>query len=127
MMTLADLQAQEAPEATTDTVVEEAIPAVVKHAVELTKLGTEKARTRYFAKDARTSVLVYLPGSVPEQLAGQTLELPLAAASSKTAKGRTKLEWNSEVKGQGNVTVYGYVPADAKHVTGFAVTFPKGN
>lgn len=126
MMTLADLQAQEAP-ATAPVEAAQDIPAIVKHAVELTKLGTEKARTRYFAKDGNgTSVLVYLPGSVPEQLAGKELELPIGNASSSTKKGRTKLTWEHG-ESPNHVTVYGYVPADAKHITGFVVQFPKGN
>lgn len=125
-MTLADLQAAEAPakEAAPATPVQE-IPAAIVHNVKLSKLGTERRRTSYFATDGLTKVSAYLPGKLPETLKGQSLELGLADASSSTKKGKTSLTWEQETA-EGLLSVFATVPAKAKHVTSVTVNFPKG-
>jgi hypothetical protein len=127
MTTLADLQAREIAVTPTVEVEVSEIPAIVPFDVELTKLGTDKAKTRYFGEldGQAVSTLAYLPGQLPEVLKGQTLELAIGDATSKTAKGRTKLTWEQETA-EGMVLVLGYVPEDAAHVEGFALSFPKG-
>ena len=123
MPTLADLQAAET---TTEAPVQEAhvLPANVVFDVELTKLGTDKARTRYMGEiaDAKASVLAYLPGQLPEVLKGQTLDLSIGEATSKTKDGRTKISWVQDTS-EGAVLVLGYVPADADHIESFALNF----
>lgn len=128
MTTLADLQAREIAVTTTDEVEVSEIPSTVPFDVELTKLGTDKARTRYLGEldGQAVTTLAYLPGALPEVLKGQTLELAIGDAVSKTDDGRTKLKWEQETA-EGMVLVLGYVPADATHIEGFALTFPKGN
>jgi hypothetical protein len=100
------------------------LPKVPALTAELTKLGTDKARTRFNAKGVEgVSALVYLPGQLPEQLKGQTLDLTMGEATgSKTKDGRTKITWESSTP-EGNVLVLGYVPEDAKHLTGLAISF----
>lgn len=131
MMTLGDLQAQ-AQEQEQEQVAEvsaEEIPAQPVIPVELTKLGTERARTRYNGDgfDARVRVLAYLPGSLPEQVQGETLALVVGSADEASTKdGRTKVQWTSSTP-EGEALFIGYVPEDAKHVTQIGVQFPKGN
>jgi len=124
MTTLADLQAREtkaAPKVVEDVA---AIPAVVAVDVELTKLGTDKARSRYFGEiDGKAvSTLAYLPGQLPEILKGETLELSMGDATSTTKGGRTKVKWEQETA-EGMVLVLGYLPEDAKHVEAFSLSF----
>ena len=66
-----------------------------------------------------------LPGKLPEALKGESLELSLGDATSKTTKGRTKVTWEQETA-EGMLLVLGYMPKDASHVEGMTLNFPKG-
>jgi len=134
-MTLADLQSKsivsEPAKADAPVFAAADLPAVIEMTASITKLGTETARTRYEAKgfDGVVKALVYLPGELPEAFKGQTLELTFGEAESSKPvtdnPDRSKVTWNTDTA-QGKLTVYGYLPADAKHVTGMSITFPKG-
>ncbi len=129
-MTLADLRKTKVnTETAVEAVTGDDLPEVVVASAELTKLGTDKARTRFNAKaygDAVT-VLVYLPGQLPELLAGESLDLAMGDADSVSTKdGRTKIQWTSSTE-EGEVLVLGYLPEDADHVTGISVQFPSGS
>lgn len=128
-ITLADVQASEAKASVEAPVAPSfKVPAVPVLDVEITKLGTDKARTRYLGEigDGAVSALVYAPGDMPETFKGETLELTLKGAESKTRDGRTKISWTQETA-EGVLLVLAYVPEEASHITGFKLQFPKGN
>lgn len=124
MATLADLQAAESSTEAAVEVEAAVLPKNVVFDVELTKLGTDKARTRYFGSidEAKASVLAYLPGNLPEALKGDTLDLSIAEATSKTKDGRSKVKWQQDTP-EGVVLVLGYLPEAATHVESFTLNF----